>query len=242
MPIAQKFNADGVGNGFPTCLTKVDVSEYDYWTTLSGVSKDSPATSDALIAESLQLAMKLFWNFNGCSADTAGDGGGFDPFSYSVTIDMDDGIYDLLNFQGYGFSSDENKTPRERVCYHSYGAYYGDLDLGVEIDIIRMYNGVTTSEDNFVGHGVGGYAAGFTGRYIDLTLSSYYDPDTDITEVHEYVIVDDLHFVAGGWSSISTTPTDPVITSDESSVTASTSNGANLDEVSTIRLLDFYTY
>ena len=62
MPTAESFNALGYGNGFMSCLTKVDVSGKNFWTTLSGVNKDSPTTSDALIEESRRLAMLFYWN------------------------------------------------------------------------------------------------------------------------------------------------------------------------------------
>lgn len=62
MPIATPFKALGAGNGFPFCIPQVDVDDFDHWTTLSGVNKNNPTASDSLIADSFQLAMKLYWN------------------------------------------------------------------------------------------------------------------------------------------------------------------------------------
>ena len=62
MPVADKFTALGAGNGFPECLQRVDVDNFNYWTTLSGVNKDAPTVTDALVKDSLVLAMELYWN------------------------------------------------------------------------------------------------------------------------------------------------------------------------------------
>ena len=61
MPTATSFAALGRGNGFSFCPRKVDVSSYTNWITLGGVSSGSASTAE--INESLQNAMKLWWNF-----------------------------------------------------------------------------------------------------------------------------------------------------------------------------------
>ena len=44
MPDATKFMTDGVGNGFPFCCEEFDVTDYDLWTTLSGVNASNYAS------------------------------------------------------------------------------------------------------------------------------------------------------------------------------------------------------
>jgi hypothetical protein len=87
MPIAQKFKALGAGNGFPFCPSKVDISnasDSTMWTTLSGVNADNYTSfGDAALAgkisQSLELAMKLYWNkfkINGLTGHSSGNNSG----------------------------------------------------------------------------------------------------------------------------------------------------------------------
>ena len=164
MPTATSFTALGAGNGFPFCPSKVNVADrgdgspYEYWTTLSGWSKVSTPANDAAkatsIDESLTLAMKIFWNYNGLSALDEYTVEGGSSSSYTSTIDMDGGEYGTVSFRGNGFSSSENKAPNERVCYNSFRAEDVDEVLFFDIKIIRMYDGITTDESNFVGYGI----------------------------------------------------------------------------------------
>lgn len=84
MPTATPFTALGVGNGFPSCLGKVEIGNLSggiMWTTLSGVNADNytsfgGAALAQKVSESLELAMKLYWNkfkLNGLSASSSGD-------------------------------------------------------------------------------------------------------------------------------------------------------------------------
>jgi hypothetical protein len=156
---------DGVGNGFPFCPPKVDVSGFDHWTTLSGWSKvDTPASDSAKatsIASSRAFAAKLFWNIDGyatgeCTVTTAQGPTASIPFPVG-SADATSGSLD---------------EPKDRACYtgdeDGYIVHdevlgtddFGDpllYDLDVHCGapkIVRMYDGMTTNEDNFVGYGI----------------------------------------------------------------------------------------
>ena len=84
MPTATEFTALGAGNGFTSCIRRVDINDLSsgvMWTTLSGVNADNYTSfGGAALAEkaseSLELAMKLYWNkfkLNGLSASSSGD-------------------------------------------------------------------------------------------------------------------------------------------------------------------------
>ena len=199
MTETQHFMSRGVGNGFTSCLAKVNVSGFDFWTTLSGVNKDSPTTSDALISESLVNAMKLFWNYNGHSVDV--DLGGIQ----TLTIDIEQGDFDSLSGGTAPFES------KDRVCANNWDVdrvedpEFGDRHISLRIDPIRMYNGLTDDEDNFVGYGMFAFATVLdpvflaTNQFEEFTFLSYVDETFDPSnETYEYSdAIDGMWFVAG---------------------------------------------
>jgi hypothetical protein len=207
MPVAKSFSTLGYGNGFTFCASKVDVTNYlgggveaDKWTTLSGWSKDNePATPElkaASIAGSRQRAMRIFWNLNGVSGTVETSSGSNPDFSFTETIDMDAGGYTYIQwFQEGGPSvTGVNKKPNERVCYYNYTSFAGD-ELGdglieIKIGIVRMYKGVTTDEDNFIGYGIFpnffGSIALDHGGYEFLSLDSVSETPYGISEYVEY--------------------------------------------------------
>lgn len=252
MPDAIHFSTEGAENGFPFCPPKVNIADYDYWTTLSGWSKVSTPADDeakaASIAESLQLAMKLFWNFNGLSMEdsfTTPNG----SYSDTWSVDMEAGVdeFEVMYFIKIGFAgsdSNENKTPRERVCYKIFGVYeeYGFAFFSV--NIVRMYNGVTTDEGNFVGYGVG---ENFIGSLsMQLTLTGYMnDAGSYEDEIFDYITIDGLSLVVNAIPSGDLA--SPVsITSGGSFVEAyfnyTNINGESSNQTIKISDLDFYTY
>lgn len=248
MPTAIPFAALGAGNGFSFCPLKVNVADYDYWTTLSGVNKNNPETSDSLIAESLQLAMQLFWNFNGLSMEdsfTTPDG----SYSDTWSVDMEAGVdeFEVMYFIKSDFAgsdSNENKTPRERVCYKIFGVYQEYGFAFFTVNIVRMYNGVTTDEGNFVGYGLG---ENFIGSLsAQLTLTSYMNGEGSYEdEIFDYITIDGLSLVVNAIPSGDLT--SPVsITSGESSVAAyfnyTNINGESYNQTIEISDLDFYDY
>lgn len=210
MPTADSFTALGRGNGFPFCATKVDVSGFDNWITLSGVSSGSASRSQ--INESLVNAIKLWWNLNSITGS----------FSASTTDSEENNLsvsatgHELI-IKRYGES--DALTPVRRACVGTSSSTFfnkeqlqsrfaeedendgasgfvqGNLNVGHNPFIVRMYNGSTDDEDNFVGYGVselasvGGYASAFNifgsggitvASFINGTDDSGVDPDTGI--------------------------------------------------------------
>jgi len=228
MPTATSFNA-GVGNGFAACLSKVDVSGFDFWTTFSGVNKDSPTTSDALISESLELAMALFWN----------------------VAEME-GLADILdNLSGGGASASvlttgvTSKLPDTRACSDVISFSASDTSdindevfslMGVTARPVRMYNGDETDEDNFVGFGISTTLRAISNGvdldiFASIRMRSFEDGDSEVTG---YTEINGLHFVCKGQAS----PNGVIDTSGRSA--SATSGSSHAD--ARIDSLDFYTY
>lgn len=143
MPVATPFTALPA---LPFCVTKRDVSDVDFWITLGGTQKGQAATTET-IGQSLINATKLFWNTYGASAN-------LDGTSYTIDVDND-----------ATFGSSE---PKDRICpdgANRFGFALEDLASGLAVfqceassqNIIRMYNGSTSNEANFVGYGVDTY-------------------------------------------------------------------------------------
>ena len=148
MPIATSFAALGKGNGFPSCLDKLDVSPYDYWITLGGFKESdggSPTTTQ--INNSLINAMKLVWN---C-------------YSFSWTATSNAG--EIASFDND--ANNEFREPFENVCHGNFigsglddQARNSDDQLAARVEfssiakIHRFYNGDETNENNFIGYGI----------------------------------------------------------------------------------------
>ena len=247
MPTADTFTALGRGNGFPFCPTKVNVSPYDYWSTLGGFKKtDTGDPTQAQIDLSLKNAMKLFWNLNGASATFA------DTYTAATTveIDMDAGTYDSISFG----SETSNQPPIDRICFEGYESYNkiilsGRFDPVVDLDqrigIRRLYNGSTSDEDNFIGYGTEGVAFYLTGGEYNvwLFLGSYLygtnAPGTyqDIFETH---VIDGIPFGVRASGYIGDTLS---LSSDGTSVTAGADSPSGVYSSSLeFHDMDFYTY
>ena len=246
--IAQHFMTRGAGNGFTSCLQKVDVSNFDFWTTLSGVSKVSPTTSDALIQESYILAMNLFWNM--------------EKTSFTATT---------VGTSGTHLAFIEN--PKERVCESSLynfvditsdGGGQTTLYIRMWLRIVRMYNGVTTDEVNFVGYGLKSdpYDSGI--RYstswflqgfqreassVRATISSYTDDHTfessssphpgsqTIAQDIAYTTVSGLNVIGWAYARWRTAGITTAPAADATAMTAS-----NDDSSFSLTSIDFYAY
>lgn len=156
MSTTQQFFASGAGNGFTTCLDRVDVTEYDYWITLGGFKKGDAGTPTAQqIEDSFRWAMKLFWQWRGVTGIA------------KTTNESGTSRVDNVALSG-------PKEPFERVCPFSLNGWeyvdlesgYAELYMGGDLTggdltevtpIIRMYNGPTSDELNFVGYGFAVY-------------------------------------------------------------------------------------
>ena len=259
MPTAESFTALGAGNGFPFCPWKVDVSSEGKWTTLSGWSKINTPVDDAAkaqsIANSLTQAMKLFWNLNGFTGTVREED--LSPPSPAVeetfTLYMESDDYEYTNWYktAGGTDSDVNKEPSERVCYDAFQA--GKLDplgggfdvIGLSVSIIRLYDGVTTNEDNFVGYG-NNSIFGITKDAFDFfDLHSYYEADP--YGITEYVEFSGAHYVANLEASRPSGSPDAnysigVDASGNVVGNYSEGNPVTYRSTHTIGPLDFYTY
>lgn len=184
MPSVPNFKHLG---HFPFCIDsagKTDVSGFDYWTTLSGVSKVSPTTTTALIEESLINARRLYWDTYGITGSASAD---FDDFavsdySYSETIAN-------VSVDDQPDSFDPIPVPEGRVCSAPFidtskeGSYTG---LVMRPYLIKLYNGPVTEEGNFVGYGmsIANVAASAVAALCRVRLNYYAD---DISLIYDYV-------------------------------------------------------
>ena len=189
MPTATPFNALGAGNGFQKCVRKIDVSNFDHWTTISGVNDSSPEASDEKIQESLVLAVKYFWNLE--SISFSGEGIDWSDRSSAVAFNEEVTIKEyLMDYQEVSYEDLGASQPRSRVCTD---IVWEDEDLGyfekaiqgltgyfdlnpltasISPTVVRMYNGSTLDEDNFVGYGFAERYAGSTLGYIIPPLTN----------------------------------------------------------------------
>tara|TARA_R110002167_G_scaffold337979_1_gene545521 strand:+ start:1900 stop:2679 length:780 start_codon:yes stop_codon:yes gene_type:complete len=252
-PTATPFTSLGVGNGFASCAGKVNVKDFDYWTTLSGVNKDDPDASDELIKESLNLAMKLFWNLNGITGKA-----GYSS-APAITVDLDEGLDEgfdgaswyEVNTDPQEYVTDVNKLPHERVCYSEWSAYTGfEVEDGVPSDgvrmavnIYRMYDGDISSETNFVGYGGASFAWVSPWDFTSFSLSSSVISDTD--ESSAYVEFNGMHFVGYMDAYFSEDETKSITggTTATATVTYQPSGGGSESyTLATLSSPTFYTY
>ena len=283
MPTATSFTALGRGNGFPFCATKKNVSGFTNWITLGGVSGGSASTSQ--INQSLVNAMKLWWNLNSITGS----------FSASSTDSAEGGLSVSGNPQLILKRSGESDplAPIQRTCRgtssfisgrddelvnsfseddeNDAGSVDGSLFIGNFTSpgfIVRMYNGSTDNESNFVGYGVSRLAivnafaqptdtlcsADITvGSYISGTDDSGVNPDSGITfELKVFqTTLGGIPFrsktlatalESGGSLSLSTSQFSASATAN-SSITGPPSRSSSADvSVSLSTSLDFYTY
>ena len=205
MPIAEKFNALGVGNGFMSCLPKNNVSGVDHWITFSGWSKENTPASDAekaaSIAESRRLAMLFYWNSYKLSVTQTETGVSVPLLPQEVNAEDDartptGGAQDAL-------------PPKSRVCRTDNHIKRGGEEylLFEPFGIARMYDGDVTNEDNLVGFGL--YSSGYsyaavvvnddwTGTYISLysdVSTPYWGDFTDYTTLPIVGSTDELHCI-----------------------------------------------
>lgn len=175
--MTESFTHLGAGNGLNVCAKKLDVSTFDHWTTFSGVTNSSPDASEEKKWESIKLAAKYFWNTE--SFDISGIGYDLDSkssqtFSEKVTLNKfkldlvdftyeDQGIFEPKQrcLAGTAFPKlidPDNPDPdAERYYYEVQNEVYDFAEGGPVFNpsplIVRMYNGDTDDEGNFVGYG-----------------------------------------------------------------------------------------
>ena len=283
MPTATSFTALGRGNGFPFCATKKNVSGFTNWITLGGVSGGSASTSQ--INESLVNAMKLWWNLNSITGSFSASGTQSVEGNFSVSatnhqlIIKRDGESDPLapiQRTCRGTSSfisgrdDELVTSFFEDDENDVVSADGSLSIGNFTSpgfIVRMYNGSTDNESNFVGYGVSRLAivsafaqptdtlcsADITvGSYISGTDDSGVDPDSGITfELKVFqTTLGGIPFrsktlatalESGGSLSLSTSQFSASATAN-SSITGPPSRSSSTNVSASLSSIDFYTY
>ena len=264
MPTATPFKALGAGNGLPSCLSKRNVSSDGKWTTLGGYNKDHAASRDPTPGEislSQINAMKVFWNANGFSGEYTEQ---YEPTQVtSVTLDLDAGDYDYSEWYKSFSQSDDNvnKEPKDRVCYRNWIAGKWDSDENSDgssgnnvLDEItmssipyRMYDGVTTDEDNFVGYGGGQFklvADALSSQYMWICSSlnnSYSSSDGDL----EYVTFSGIPYVAYLVDGLLPPDTEGVtysISTTGNSIVGEVEDSGTVSIKLTIDPIDFYAY
>ena len=224
MPTATTFTALGRGNGFNRCLSKQNVASYDYWTTLSGWNKNNtPATAAAKaqsIVDSHSLAMSMYWNLYRANGTAEVTYFLYDPVEVSaVTV----GRY-------YNPPNSGNLTaiePKDRTCISggllSQETADDDNESGTSYmqingSILRLYDGDTTDESNFVGYGVSSdfitAAAQRPSTYIaTVKLSSLFFNNTSASYDFAYVSLNGVSFVCESYGD---TPNASALTTSSS--------------------------
>ena len=206
MPTATSFTALGAGNGFNSCLSKQNVANYDYWTTLSGWNKNNtPATAEAKaqsIADSHALAMSMYWNLY----QVTGHAAVYFDVLYDPLI-----VYAVTVGRYYNPPNSGNLTaiePKDRACISgglfsqetNYDEDMGTSYMQINGSILRLYDGDTTEESNFVGYGVSSNfitaAAQRLSTYIaTVKLSSMFFSNTSAGYDYAYVSRNGVSFV-----------------------------------------------
>jgi hypothetical protein len=148
MPTADSFAALGKGNGFPSCLDKLDVSPYDYWITLGGFKESdggSPTTTQ--INNSLINAMKLVWNCYSFSWTATSDAGEIASFDNDANNEFREPFENVChgNFIGIGLYQEAKNSDDQIVARVQFSSI---------AKIHRFYNGDETNENNFIGYGI----------------------------------------------------------------------------------------
>jgi hypothetical protein len=147
MPVAEKFKALGVGNGFTYCLPKIDVSNYFEYKTLT-----------------LDQAVFLYWNVASATATASSQ---FEAGLESVSIGPTNLIKEPKNRgTNIGVSSTGEFETDPDLLGGGSVAYAG---VGVKIpDVYRIYQGSTGDETNFLGYSFGEIAHARAGEfYLD---------------------------------------------------------------------------
>ena len=197
MPKAISFTALGKGNGFPSCLGKVDVSGYDHWVTLGFTEKGNTATESKKNL-SLVNAMKLYWNLQQAGSSS----------NSSISYSSDEFSFSFTKNSSATFAI--SPTPRERACKpqvatpSSFAAGFTEAELDESggascsssgrwaafgsLSLVRMYDGSTGNQSNFVGYGVtdlyrGGagwsHMEGINSGNVNIQIASYLDGNSE---------------------------------------------------------------
>jgi len=201
MPTATTFQAKGRRNGFPSCLGKVDVSVYDHWVTLGGTEKGNTATESEK-SLSLVNAMKLYWNLHSASSSS----------NSNISYSSEDFSFNFTKNSSATFAI--SPTPRKRTCEFqaatpsAFAASFTEAELDESggascgssgrwasfgsLTLVRMYDGSTGNQSNFVGYGVRnlytgtggwGHLEGINSGGASIRIASYLDGNSESGQV-----------------------------------------------------------
>lgn len=176
MPTVTPYTGSAAGNGFPLCLERVNIADrgdgqpFDKWSTLGGTNKGnvaglSAAQKKANISRSWQHAWRLYWKSYALNYTLELSGSGDASGSINVVDDNSNqppggvapGVEIIDRLCENEFTSQTNNTTNGKGVafgYPSSDFYVGFRSTGSAVPIVRMYNGATTNEANFVGYGV----------------------------------------------------------------------------------------
>ena len=188
MPQAEPFKILGEANGFPFPISlAVDVSSNHNWVTLGGVSSGT-ATKEQ-INTSLLRAVCLYWNLYSVKGASIKSNLLFSNKDKNINIDKD-----ILSSNILEITPDPKNrvtpflfsTKREEFSQEEINNAQGEAGshIQVKVQVIKMYNGDPSNEDNFVGYGLKDFiilnsSSAFYGAYHDLNsriVIASYDP------------------------------------------------------------------
>lgn len=189
MSKATPFKALAAGNGFTSILGRVDVSQFDNYAALS-----------------LEQAMMLYWNLLSvtsglltASMSTSNREGGSDSLNkskstqlFTITPEPKERIEKSRGIiPGGNFSA--GMTQNEEANFFRVGSAGGNGSVSIPT-ISKLYDGVTTNENNFVGYGVERIYIATAAASVDeitscsaeITIGSFLDGEDEVsTTTHE---------------------------------------------------------
>jgi hypothetical protein len=206
---------------------------------LSGFKKGGAGPTDQQIADSLQLAMKMFWNFESMNGSAVGSLEANPPFpsrTASVSTVSQPNEPKTMACESENISSNSDEDLNEFM----EGAI---AEMSVLTRPIRMYKGDTTDEGNFIGHGIsdGDFASDAPIYALGSSYPILGNPDA-------FVALSSL------WHSFSGSGNEDIDVITVSGITfvsyafgyttrdASAPSASSGDSTAEITSLDFYTY
>ncbi len=206
MPVATQFTTKGARNGFNfsegpgsqigSCFRTINVTDFDYWITASGYSKNDEATepTDQQINDSFVNATKFYWNLNSTN---------FRGISIiETTLDsrqVDENIENrVIKFADVGNTNPiiigdyPVAEPRDRICYNSVEPEILQRfsDGGSQVDslsniFVRPVEFVHNTH-GFIGYGISDDTGDpwfvrttMTGVDLRMTLTSFIEDEQD---------------------------------------------------------------
>lgn len=272
MPTADSFKALGQGNGFAFNPTKVNVASYDKWQTLGGFKDtDSGSPSQAELDLSLSNAMLLYWSLNGGILRTISNDGTARASGSTSDTEVKalspqelpkDRVLGMNRFESPNFIY--NLKYEDIVQSGSVSSPPLTLDQSrIDISIVRMYDGITIDEDNFIGHGISRVTSGPTfSPAIDvrsfrdapnfqteafIEISSFLNDDIFGSDIFDYGVISygsglSMPAVLKISANTNATATNIVVSSSPPNALIETAVGSGTSNHAKFFSLDFYTF